>query len=144
MTINSLKGRGSDGDYSVKEMDEKLNVPQSIKRLYESIVKYANGKKEMDSILKYADDGTWNTLVSDYNRLSRKCSEELGISLDKFSDYSKNPLFVLFRKGDKGLKNFDSLIQEYFPDELDAYRFLGMEIHPHFFMDDKLIKKEKK
>jgi hypothetical protein len=107
-------------------------------------IEYANGKKEMDSILKYADDGTWNTLVSDYNRLSRKCSEELGISLDKFSDYSKNPLFVLFRKGDKGLKNFDSLIQEYFPDELDAYRFLGMEIHPHFFMDDKLIKKEKK
>lgn len=45
LTINSLKGRGSDGDYSVKEMDEKLNVPQSIKRLYESIVKYANGKK---------------------------------------------------------------------------------------------------
>ena len=45
LTINSLKGRGSDGDYSVKEMDEKLNVPQSIRRLYESVVKYANGKK---------------------------------------------------------------------------------------------------
>ena len=44
-TINKLKGRGSEGDYSIKEMDEKLNVPQSIKRLYESLVKYANGKK---------------------------------------------------------------------------------------------------
>lgn len=45
LTINSLKGRGSDGDYSIKEMDEKLNVPQSIKRLYESVVKHADGKK---------------------------------------------------------------------------------------------------
>ena len=26
-------------------MDEKLNVPQSIKRLYESVVKHADGKK---------------------------------------------------------------------------------------------------
>ncbi len=45
LTINALKGRGSDGDYSIKEMDEKLNVPQSIKRLHESVVKYAEGKK---------------------------------------------------------------------------------------------------
>ena len=45
LTINGLKGRGSDGDYSVKEMDEKLNVPQSVKRLYESVEKYAHGKK---------------------------------------------------------------------------------------------------
>lgn len=45
LTIDSLKGRGSDGDYSIKEMDEKLNVPESIKRLYESMVKHADGKK---------------------------------------------------------------------------------------------------
>ena len=45
LTINSLRGRGSDGDYSIKEMDEKLNVLESIKRLYESMVKHADGKK---------------------------------------------------------------------------------------------------
>lgn len=45
LTINSLKGRGSDGDYSVKEMDEKLNIPQTIQRLFDSVKKYADGKK---------------------------------------------------------------------------------------------------
>ncbi len=45
LTINTLKGRGSDGDYSIREMDEKLNVPQSIKRLHESVVRYAEGKR---------------------------------------------------------------------------------------------------
>ena len=45
LTINSLKGRGSDGDYSVKEMDEKLNVPDSIKRLFDSVKQYAEGKR---------------------------------------------------------------------------------------------------
>ena len=43
--VDLLKGRGSDGDYAVKEMDEKLNIPQAIQRLYESVRKYADGKK---------------------------------------------------------------------------------------------------
>lgn len=43
--VNLLKGRGSDGDYAVKEMDEKLNIPQAIQRLYGSVKKYADGKK---------------------------------------------------------------------------------------------------
>ena len=43
--INLLKGRGSDGDYAVKEMDEKLNIPQAIQRLYNSVEKYAPDKK---------------------------------------------------------------------------------------------------
>ena len=34
LTVNQLKGRGSDGDYAIKEMDEKLNIPQTIQRLY--------------------------------------------------------------------------------------------------------------
>lgn len=44
--INSLKKRGADGDYQVKEMNEVLNRQVSIRRLYESVEKYANGKKE--------------------------------------------------------------------------------------------------
>ena len=44
--INSLKKRGADGDYQVKEMNEVLNRQVSIRRLYESVEKYANGKKK--------------------------------------------------------------------------------------------------
>lgn len=43
--INSLKKRGADGDYQVKEMNEVLNRQASIRRLYESVKKYADGKK---------------------------------------------------------------------------------------------------
>ena len=45
--INSLKKRGVDGDYQVKEMNEVLNRQVSIRRLYESVERYAAGKKGM-------------------------------------------------------------------------------------------------
>ncbi len=45
LTVDSLKTRGADGDYAVQEMDEKLNVPESIKRLYESVTQYAEGRR---------------------------------------------------------------------------------------------------
>ena len=43
--IDTLKKRGADGDYQVKEMNEVLNRQSSIGRLYESMMKYAAGKK---------------------------------------------------------------------------------------------------
>ena len=43
--VNLLIDRSGDGDYSVKEMEEKLNVTDVIRRLYNSVVKYAYGKK---------------------------------------------------------------------------------------------------
>ena len=43
--IDSLKKRGVDGDYQVKEMNAVLNRQAGIRRLYESIERYANGKK---------------------------------------------------------------------------------------------------
>ena len=43
--IDSLKKRGADGDYQVKEMNAVLNRETSIKRLYESVERYAAGKK---------------------------------------------------------------------------------------------------
>lgn len=43
--INSLKKRGADGDFQVKEMNELLNKRPSIERLYSSVERYANGKK---------------------------------------------------------------------------------------------------
>lgn len=43
--VNLLTDRSGDGDYSVKEMEEKLNVTDVIRRLYNSVVKYAYGKR---------------------------------------------------------------------------------------------------
>ena len=43
--IDSLKKRGADGDYQVKEMNAVLNRETTIKGLYESVERYAHGKK---------------------------------------------------------------------------------------------------
>lgn len=43
--IDSLERRGTDGDYSVSEMGEKLNVEAAIFRLHQSVTKYVSGKK---------------------------------------------------------------------------------------------------
>ena len=43
--IDSLKKRGADGDYQVKEMNAVLNRQTGIRKLYESVERYANGKK---------------------------------------------------------------------------------------------------
>lgn len=44
-TIDGFERRGSDGDYSILEMDEKMNTKPKISRLYESLESYAHGKK---------------------------------------------------------------------------------------------------
>ena len=43
--VNSLKKRGADGDFSLREMSEKLNVQPSIKRLCDTVMRYAANKK---------------------------------------------------------------------------------------------------
>lgn len=43
--VDSLEKRGTDGDYSIAEMGRKLNRTATIERLYDSIEKYAKGKK---------------------------------------------------------------------------------------------------
>lgn len=43
--IQSLRKRGADGDYQVKEMNEVLNRQPSIQLLYEGIQRYAPGKR---------------------------------------------------------------------------------------------------
>ncbi len=93
LTINALKGRGSDGDYSIKEMDEKLNVPQSIKRLHESVVKYAEGKKG----IVYAIDIDHAQMIASYY-------EAMGIkavALDsKTPSKTRQRMVEAFRNGD--------------------------------------------
>ena len=44
-TVNSLKKRGADGDFSMREMSEKLNVQPSIERLCDTVMRYAANKK---------------------------------------------------------------------------------------------------
>ena len=43
--VDSLKKRGVDGDYQVKEMNAVLNRETGIRQLYESVRRYAAGKK---------------------------------------------------------------------------------------------------
>lgn len=45
MIINSLRKRGADGDFSMKEMSEKLDIRPSLERLCDTITRYAKGKK---------------------------------------------------------------------------------------------------
>lgn len=45
MRIDSLEKRGADGDYSISEMGCKLNNEQNIVRLYQSVERYAGGRK---------------------------------------------------------------------------------------------------
>ena len=43
--INGLNGRGADGDFSVREMAEKLDIRPSLQRLCDTVLRYAKNKK---------------------------------------------------------------------------------------------------
>lgn len=43
--ITGMRKRGADGDYSIKEMSEKLDIRPTIERLCNTVLRYANGKK---------------------------------------------------------------------------------------------------
>ncbi len=93
LTVNLLKGRGSDGDYAVKEMDEKLNIPQTILRLYQSVKKYADGKRG----IVYAID-------IDHAKAIAECYDSLGlrsVALDsKTPSKTRVRMVEAFRRGE--------------------------------------------
>ena len=62
--VNSLKKRGADGDFSLKEMREKLNVQPSIERLCDTILRYAPDKKG----ITYAIDIAHAERIAQYYR----------------------------------------------------------------------------
>ena len=62
--VNSLKKRGADGDFSLKEMSEKLNVLPSIERLCDTVMRYA---RNMKGIL-YAIDIKHAERIAEYYR----------------------------------------------------------------------------
>lgn len=91
--VDSLKCRSADGDYAVKEMDEKLNVPDSIKRLYQSVMEYAKGRKG----IVFAIDILHAQVIAQYY-------EEMGlraVALDSTTPAKRREeLVAAFRKGE--------------------------------------------
>ena len=63
--IDSLKKRGADGDYQMKELREKLDVRPSIERLFESFERFAFDKKG----IVYAIDIPHAEHIAEYYRL---------------------------------------------------------------------------
>ena len=62
--VNSLKKRGADGDFSLREMSEKLNVQPSIERLCNTVMRYAANKKG----ITYAIDIAHAERIAQYYR----------------------------------------------------------------------------
>ena len=93
LTINLLKGRGSDGDYAIKEMDEKLNVPETIQRLFASVKKYADGKK---GIVYAIDIEHARVIAASYNALGIR-----SVALDsKTPAKTRKEMVEAFRNGE--------------------------------------------
>ena len=62
--VKSLRKRGADGDFSLREMSEKLNVQPSIERLCDTIMRYAPDKKG----ITYAIDIAHAERIAQYYR----------------------------------------------------------------------------
>ena len=62
--VNSLKKRGADGDFSLREMSEKLNVQPSIERLCNTVMRYARNMKG----IVYAIDIKHAERIAEYYR----------------------------------------------------------------------------
>ncbi len=91
--VNLLTDRSGDGDYSVKEMEEKLNVTDVIRRLYNSVVKYAYGKKGIVYAINIAHA---KAIAEYYNALGIKA-----VALDnKTAAKTRKKAVEAFREGD--------------------------------------------
>lgn len=90
--VNLLTDRSGDGDYSVKEMEEKLNVTDVIRRLYNSVVKYAYGKKGIVYAINIAHA---KAIAEYYNALGIKA-----VALDsKTATKTRKKAVEAFREG---------------------------------------------
>ena len=87
--VNSLKKRGADGDFSLREMSEKLDVRPSIKRLCETVLRYAVDKKG----IVYAIDIKHAEHIAEHYRehginaiaiSSKTPNDERRLTIDKF------------------------------------------------------------
>ena len=87
--VNSLKKRGADGDFSLREMSEKMNVQPSIERLCDTVIRYAANKKG----IVYAIDIKHAEHIAEYYRehginaiaiSSKTPNDERRLTIDKF------------------------------------------------------------
>ena len=89
--VNSLKKRDADGDFSLREMSEKMNVQPSIERLCDTVIRYAANKKG----ITYAIDIAHAEHIAEYYRehginavaiSSKTSSDERRLNIEKFKD----------------------------------------------------------
>jgi superfamily II DNA or RNA helicase len=102
--INSLRKRGADGDFSMKEMSEKLDIRPSLERLCDTITRYAKGKKG----IVYAIDINHAEHIAELYQ--KKGIKAIAIS-SKMPDKDRNEILERFRNtqtgGNKPLKAGD-------------------------------------
>ena len=102
--INSLRKRGADGDFSMKEMSEKLDIRPSLERLCDTITRYAKGKKG----IVYAIDIKHAEHIAELYR--KNGIKAIAIS-SKTPDKDRNEILERFRNtqtgGNKPLKAGD-------------------------------------
>lgn len=107
-------------------------------------IEYSNAKRLFELLPENVGGASFKKLSEDYERLAKEYCDELGMKRSEFARLAKDPMFILFKKGNHTLKSFDSLIHRFQREWVSDYRFLGMEVHPHFLMDDNLEKEERK
>ncbi len=91
--VNGLVKRGADGDFSLREMSEKLDVHPSILRLYDTIHRYASGKKG----ITYAIDIKHAEHIAAYYRLHGICAVAIS---SKTNAEERSRLIEAFRRGE--------------------------------------------
>ena len=130
----------------IEASDSGMIPGENYKRFRDEYVfiEYSNGKRLFELLPDYAGEGSFKKLSEEYDSLSKKYCDELGLKQSEFARFAKDPMFVFFKKGDHSLEDFNYLVKKFRPDWIDNYHFLGMEIHPRFLRDEKLEKKERK
>ena len=107
--IDSLKKRGADGDFQMKELREKLDVRPSIERLFESFERYAFDKKG----IIYAIDIAHAEHIAEFYRLqgvnavaisSKTPSSERRQLLERFKGHGSLELRELSLESPQGSK----------------------------------------
>lgn len=97
MIINSLRKRGADGDFSVREMSEKLDIRPSLERLCDTITRYAKEKKG----IVYAIDIKHAEHIAELYR--KNGIKAIAIS-SKTPDKDRNEILERFRNTQTGSK----------------------------------------
>ena len=112
--VNSQKKRGADGDFSLKEMSEKLNVQPSIERLCDTVMRYAPNMKG----IVYAIDINHAERIAEFYRerglnavaiSSKTPAEERKAIIERFKDTNYSSEVTNYHELATNLANNNSL-----------------------------------